>query len=102
MLAIRIEELIRIGSGTLAMETLDEKVEKLAHYYYQGIRSKGRHDIQPESEDWETVNLDTLKNKDAREIGAEWLCKQAFDQLGIGDFLRQENWDERRLVRDLA
>jgi hypothetical protein len=34
-----------------------------------------------------------LKNKDAKEIGAEWLCKQAFDQLGIRDFLiNQQQW----------
>lgn len=32
-----------------------------------------------------------MKNKDAREVGAEWLCKQAFDQLGIADFLRNKN-----------
>jgi hypothetical protein len=59
--------------------------------------SKRRYDVHPGNEDWETVNLNTLKNKDAMEIGAEWLCKQAFDQLGIGDLLRQENWDEEKI-----
>jgi hypothetical protein len=97
MLAIRIEELIRNGTDTLALTPVDEKVEKLAQQFYQEIRSKRRCDISSEDEDWETVNLDTLKNKDAREIGSEWLCKQAFDQLGIGDFLRQENWDEEKI-----
>jgi len=37
--------------------------------------------------------MSTLKNKDGREVGAEWLCKQAFDQLGIGSFLEQKGWD---------
>jgi hypothetical protein len=42
--------------------------------------------------------MSTLKNKDAREIGAEWLCKQAFDQLGIGSFLQQAGWDEDKIA----
>ena len=97
MLAVRIEELIKNGSGTLALSLLDEKVEKLAQQFYQEIRSKRRCDFSAEKEDWEVVNLETLKNKDAREIGAEWLCQQAFDQLGISEFLRQENWDEEKI-----
>ena len=39
-----------------------------------------------------TVDLSTLKNKDGREVGAEWLCKQAFDQLGIARFLQNKDW----------
>jgi len=35
---------------------------------------------------------------DAREIGAEWLCKQAFDQLGIGSFLQQAGWDKDKIA----
>jgi len=38
--------------------------------------------------------MSTLKNKDARETEAEWLCKQAVDQLGIGNFLRQAGWED--------
>ncbi len=34
--------------------------------------------------------MSSIKNKDAREIGAEWLSKQAFDQLGIRNFLANE------------
>lgn len=42
--------------------------------------------------------MSTLKNKDGREIGAEWLCQQAFDQLGIGSFLRQNKWAEDKIA----
>jgi len=45
----------------------------------------------------QTVDLSTLKNKDGREIGAEWLCKQAFDQLDIAGFLRQKGWPENNI-----
>jgi hypothetical protein len=97
LLASRIEEMIKNGATTLPINIIDEEVEKLAQHFYKEIRAKKRYDVHPGTEEWETVNLDTLKNRDAREIGAEWLCKQVFDQLGIGDFLRQENWDEEKI-----
>jgi len=43
------------------------------------------------------VNVSTIKNKDAREIGVEWLCKQAIDQLGVEHFLREQNWDDETI-----
>jgi len=43
--------------------------------------------------DWQTIDLNSLRNKDVREIGSEWLCYQALEQLGIGDFLSsEEGW----------
>jgi len=38
-------------------------------------------------EDWETINMKSLKNRDIREIGGEWLCYQALEQLGAGRYL---------------
>jgi len=92
LLALRVEELVVNGGNTLSTVVEDEKVEQLARHYYREIRNKKRYDIKQGNEDWETVNLSTLKSKDAREIGAEWLCKQAFDQLGMSEFLQQSGW----------
>ena len=44
------------------------------------------------------MDVNTVKNKDASEIGAEWLCKQAFEQLKISDFLRSANWSEEKIA----
>jgi transposase len=66
--------------------------------YFEEIRKKKRYDIKQGKADWEVVNMSTLKNKDAREVGAEWLCKQAFDQLAIADFLRQSGWGEDKIA----
>jgi len=82
LLARRIEEMLKGDINTLIVESIDEKLEKLARYYYGEIRKKKRYDVRHEVSEWETVDMSMLKNKDAREIGAEWLCKQAFDQLG--------------------
>lgn len=97
LLARRIEEMLKGGINTLIVEPIDEKLEKLARYYYGEIRKKKRYDVRHEGSEWETVDMSTLKNKNAREIGAEWLCKQAFDQLGISGFLKQQKWPEEKM-----
>jgi hypothetical protein len=91
LLGKRVEELLTGQVNRLPLPVVNEKVEKLAHYYYQEIKKKHRYDL---GKDWQTVDLSTMKNKDAREVGAEWLCKQAFDQLDIAGFLRQKGWSE--------
>ena len=48
------------------------------------------------------VDLDTVEHTDAREVGAEWLCKQAIDQLQIEDFLRNEGWSENAIHTALS
>jgi len=98
LLGKRVEELVLNGGNTLPLSFAGTKIEQLARYYFEEIRKKKRYDINPGKYDWETVNMSTLKNKDAREIGAEWLCKQAVDQLGIEDFLRQSGWPEGQIA----
>ena len=97
LLASRVEDMIKNGSNTLPIDVIDEKVESLAHHYYKEIKTKKRYDIPHEQRDLETVDMSTLKNKDAREIGAEWLCKQAFNQLGIANLLRNQGWDDEKI-----
>ena len=97
LLASRVEQFLVNGGNTLTSSVADEHVEQLARHYYNEIKNKKRYDIKQGNEEWETVNMTTLKNKDAREIGAEWLCKQVFDQLGIGNFLAQSGWTEDKI-----
>jgi transposase len=98
LLGKRVEQLLINGGNTLSTSDAGEPVEKLARYYFEEIRRKKRYDIKQGKTDWEVVNMSTLKNKDAREIGAEWMCKQAFDQLAIGDFLRKEGWGKDKIA----
>ncbi len=81
LLGKRIEELLTGQGNLFPLYETDEAVEKLAYYYLSEIKKKGRYDLGNAGTDWQTVDLSALKNKDGREIGAEWLCKQAFDQL---------------------
>jgi hypothetical protein len=92
----RIEEMLK-GVQRLELEPEDEKVEALAYHFYQEIIKKHRYDSKRKGADWQTVNLDSVKNKDVKEIGAEWLCKQSFDQLKIAEFLRNKGWGEEQI-----
>jgi len=98
LLGKRIEELLTCQVNTLPFPGIDNKVEEVARYYYNEIKKKQRYDIGREGEDWETVDLSTMQNKDGREVGAEWLCKQAFDQLNIGGFLRHKGWAKEKIA----
>ena len=44
--------------------------------------------------DMHVIDINSIRNKDVREIGAEWLSFQAMKQLNIGNFLEQQGWSE--------
>jgi hypothetical protein len=98
LLGKRLEELLKGQTNRLPLFSVDDNVEKLAHYYFGEIKKKHRYDLGEDGKDWQTVDLSTMKNRDACEIGAEWLCKQAFDQLDISGFLGQKKWTERNIL----
>jgi hypothetical protein len=92
----RLNELIK-GKPTLFSPSYDEKVEQLAQYYYGELKKKKKIDrVSGSGDDFDTVNLKTLKNKDIREVGAESLCYQALQQLKIDDYLKNNGWDDEQ------
>ena len=45
--------------------------------------------------DFVSVDINSIENDQAREIGCEGVCFQALEELGLGDFLRQQKWCEK-------
>ncbi|NLA43370.1 hypothetical protein GX865_04460 [Candidatus Saccharibacteria bacterium] len=89
----RLNELIK-GKPTL-FSCKDEKIEQLAQHFYGQLKQKRKIDTSSHTpEDIDTVKLNTLKNKNIREIGAESLCYQALKQLGIDTYLKSRGWSE--------
>jgi Transposase DDE domain len=63
--------------------------------YQRMIREKKVDlDTSDPKKDIDTVDLNTLKNKDVREMGAEWLSLQAVRELGIDRFLSSRGWSD--------
>lgn len=92
---IRIEELIKQShTGRQSLFIPDDwQVEELAQHFFKLIIEKQRIDIA-KGKDYHRIDTDTVKNKNIREAGTEWLCMQALKQLKIAEFLRQQGWDE--------
>jgi len=83
-LADRIEQLI---DGKTSLFTFnDPVVEKLAQGFYQQIVSQRLTDkVIPEvpEKDLQVVDLSSVGLEEVREIGSEWLCLQALNQLDM-------------------
>jgi len=92
----RLNELIK-GKPTL-FSCKQEKVEQLAQHFYAQLAHKKKIDFASDiADDLDTVKLNTLKNKDIREIGAESLCYQALRQLKIDNFLKARGWTDEQI-----
>jgi hypothetical protein len=97
LLVDRINEKLK-GSPTLFKSGIHKTVEDLAHHYYEQIRTKKKLDsCVPSSDEIVSIKLNSLKNKDVREIGAESICYQAFKQLGIEKYLSARGWNTEHI-----
>ena len=93
-LGIRINELSKQArTGIKSLFVPEEAVESLAQFFYAQLKEKQK--LEPSVKNIERIDMDSVNLEDFREVGAEWLCHQALTQLGIGDFLIREGWDEQ-------
>lgn len=100
-LVARIVELIkesRTGRKGLFVAE-DPAVEFRAQESFRLIKENKRLDLCG-SHAYQVVDTDSVKNKDVREVGCEWLCMQALQQLGVAGFLSKKGWDQQDI--DLA
>jgi hypothetical protein len=85
-----------INNRILGQQSLfeDEQVSKYVEQLYLRLVKEKKIDTgtSDPKKDIDTVDLNTLKNKEIREVGAEWLSLQAVHQLGIDQYLTNKNW----------
>jgi hypothetical protein len=94
-LVSKIESLIdecRRGLVRLIDET-DELIDRMAYEVFDKISAKNSVDLG-QGRRFETIDRSTVKNKNIREAGTEWLCAQAIRQLNIEEFLASKGWTE--------
>ncbi len=94
-LAQRINDLMRqsvTGKTNLFIET-DDSTEHLAQKFFQEIKSKQRINAV-QGKDYHVIDTQSIKNKDVKEAGTEWLCYQALEQLQIRKVFEQKHWSE--------
>jgi transposase len=84
----------------LFTDNTDEVVSAWINNLYQQMVNKKRIDLPTDkkrNKDWQTIDMNSLRNKDVREVGAEWLCYQAIRQLKIDKFLEDRGWEPEQI-----
>jgi len=110
-LANRIEQLYT-GSNPMFVE-VNKEIEVLAIKFAKELRAKrksatgGEHfskgpNMDSQLLDLEVIDINSIEYDEVREIGAEWLCLQAIEELGIESFLKSENWNEQAINKALT
>jgi len=83
--------------------TDDTTVLRHVDEFYQRMVAEKRIDVFVEKKqnkstkngkDLQLIDLNSIRNKDVREVGAEWLSFQAISQLQIVPFLESLGWSE--------
>ena len=89
----------RIERKIPLFEEKDELALKWADYYWHKLIETNKIDVSNHAfeKSKRMVNVDTLKHKDARELGGEWMCYQALNQLNLKEKLESLGWDEERV-----
>lgn len=82
--------------------TDDTKVIHYADKFYSRMVAENRIDVLAEKQgqkpagsgkDIQAIDINSIRNKDVREIGAEWMSYQATVQLQIALFLERRGWN---------
>ena len=83
--------------------TEDATVNQYVEKFYNRMVAEKRIDVLVEKQakkpsksgkDLQTIDINSLRNKDVREVGSEWMCYQTMEQLRITSFLKRQGWDE--------
>lgn len=111
LLADRIAHLLRHQIGLFDHDT-PEAVETLAIQFSNVLRRRasspessspepameqGTAPDHPGPQDYEVLDIGTIRHEDVREIGAEWMCTQAIRELELASFLRSQGMEEEEV-----
>lgn len=102
-LANRIEEIIT-GAENSLFPIVSDQVEELAQGFAKQISkekifspNKGNSISKEIDSHYQNIDLDTIEQIESRDIGGEWLVKQAFEKLGVPVILDGIGLDEKQV-----
>ncbi|MBA3604256.1 MAG: IS1634 family transposase [Parachlamydiaceae bacterium] len=99
LIQTRLTEKVIGVEKTLFSNFDSEKVQAYIERFYNQLVSEKKIDLHENKkiDQKKLLDADTIKNKDVREIGAEWLCLQTLKQLKVAEFLESKGWTERQV-----
>lgn len=81
----------------LLFEETDPVVIKYVEELWKRILENKRLDIMPFDQKPRLVNIDTIKHRDVRDIGAEWIGYHTWDKLQLTPLLLSKGWTEEQV-----
>jgi transposase len=75
----------------------DPVVSRLVAEYWARIKSEKRLDLSLYDKDSRMVDADTIRHNNVREIGAEWICYNTWQRLGIDKVLTDNDFTESEI-----
>lgn len=91
----------------LSAQLSDEEWTKAEHYWQRMVNegmidrfNKKENAALQEAERY--VDINSVEHTDARNVGAEWLCKQTIDKLRLPEFLKSQDWSEKSIHTALS
>jgi len=75
-------------------EETDPVVIRRVEEWWQHILASQKMDINSVSKLSRMVQIDSLKHRDVREVGSEWICKNTWDKLGLTEHLKELGFSE--------
>ena len=95
----------RIAGGQTLFEENPTVRRYVDHLYTRLVKEKRIDRVLDARErmskcDWQRVDMNSMENRDIRELGAEWMCLQTLRRLKIDSYLDGRNWSASD--RDLA
>jgi len=78
----------------ILFEETDPVVNKYVNELWQRIIDGKRLDIPTVAQKARMVDIDTIKHRDVREVGAEWIGYNSWDKLQLSAFLLAKGWTE--------
>ena len=100
-----------LGEASL-FETYSPKIEILATEFASKLKEKRKSgttidanlnkEVLRQDKDLVTIDLNSIEDEDGREIGAEWLCLQALNELNLGSFFEKLHWDTDKINNALT
>jgi transposase len=78
-------------------EPADKAVIELADTLWQKIIREKRLDLTLHNPTSRHIDADTMRHSNVREIGAEWICHQTLEELGIRKVLADAGFSEEQI-----
>ena len=75
----------------------DAAVMELAETLWERIIKDKRLDLTLHSPTSRKIDADTMRHSNVREIGAEWICHQTLEELGISQVLAEAGFSEEQI-----